>query len=271
MVKITIFKILFFLPSFIFIGLIFPFFSFVSTATNTVKPTLNSFKLVTPSFSNDDLENELMLNLTNNKMEVDQLPPPKIKNYTQADVEKLLKSFDGDLNTNINIGVGSWEKTMESEPIIKKPIEGWGKLKLGLSYQEVLTVLSNDYPWMILRPQEEEANPDRVFYLESYKNDFFSIVQFQFNSNHRLYLLRLKMNPRHFSFLKIYNQLFRLYGPPQENSYIRVTWKDATRSLELYRNQTVVYLNKEGWNEVLPSSLIEDQRQKFINSVFDDL
>lgn len=254
-----------------FVGLVFPFFSFISAATNTVDPTLNHFKPVTPSSLNDGLENELMFDLTNNGIKVDQSPPPEIKNYTQADVEKLLKSFDGDSNTNINIGVESWKKTMESEPIIKKPIEGWGKLKLGLSYQEVLTVLSNDYPWMILRPQEEVVNPDRIFYLESYKNDFFSIVQFQFNNNHRLYLLRLKMNPRYFSFLKIYNQLFELYGPPQENSYIRVTWKDATRSLELYRNQTVVYINKEGWNEDLPSSLIEDQRQKLINSVFDDL
>lgn len=162
----------------------------------------------------------------------------------------------------------------ENEPTpILKAIEGWGNLRLGMTFEEINTVLQNEYSWIALRKSENQTPGG--YFLETYKNNYFNKVQFQFDKNKVLYLLRMEMNPRFFSFIQLYNNLVEKYGPPQENSYIRVVWSDNERFMELYRNNVLVYVDKSNWQERLPDSSegtpTQDRRKELLNTVFENL
>lgn len=84
-------------------------------------------------------------------------------------------------------------------------------------------------------------------------NQHFQNIQFQFRQD-KLYLIRMDLSPKLYSYLSLSKSLRSKYGEPAEIRADRLVWRDGKRELYLERNTTLRYLDPTGLPSGAPPS-----------------
>ncbi len=167
-------------------------------------------------------------------------------------------------------------KTALKNSELKKAIEGWGEIKLGMNREEVKEVIKNSYPYLSLKEDlitdfiEEDSN-----FLETYSQIYINKMQFQFNQDDKLFLLRVQLSPLFYSFSGLVDELKVKYGENFTLKFGKAIWENAEKKMELYKDNTIVYLSKEMIEEAITTtgntSFIEEEKENQQANIIDNL
>ena len=126
-----------------------------------------------------------------------------------------------------------------------KVITGWQSFNFKMSYKEVVEEFKKNYKWLTLKQEGIEgiSESENEFFLETYNNYYLPTLQFQFNKNKELYLIRIILSEKYFSYLELLSAFKANYGEAFNNSFKKITWRNKDQIIELYRDRTIKYID----------------------------
>ncbi|MBL8991688.1 MAG: hypothetical protein JNM63_00010 [Spirochaetia bacterium] len=134
-------------------------------------------------------------------------------------------------------------------------VSGWNNFLLGSGFSQVTNFLYTTHTWLeptvdLRTDVVSEVNTNTI---RIKPNQHFQSIQFQFRQD-KLYLIRLDLSPKLYSFLSLNKSLRAKYGEPNEIRSDRLVWRDGKRELILERNTTLRYLDPTGLPNGAPPS-----------------
>ncbi len=154
----------------------------------------------------------------------------------------------------------------------RKAITGWGEINLGMSFMEVREAIESSYPELTLKENGIADIPEdqNRRFLEIYSQVYINQLQMQFDENEKLFLIRIKPAPRFYSFSDLLKQLIAKYGEGYVLEFEKSYWETKDRKLELYKDNTMVYLDKTILQNIANDSPIERQKQEVLQSIINN-
>ncbi len=156
---------------------------------------------------------------------------------------------------------------------LKTPITGWAEIEFGMKISEVKSSLNNSHPNLIIRenPFSDIIGEEDNNFLEINSDSQINSLQFQFNKIEELYLIRIRLSPRYFSFTNLLSDLKEKYGDNFILKYEKAIWEDENNRLELYKNNQVIYLDKNLIDGNVGTSLLEQEKANDLQRIREEL
>ena len=195
----------------------------------------------------------------------------------------LLRTFSWSFSLLFLMSAGMWSSKLSAqtkESVIN--IVGWDKFKLGMSYEAVLTEIKNtEHPWINWKDRRATSfifEEDKSL-IGLFPNEYLIEGHFHFNKDNKLYLIRMVLSKKYFSYLSLLRKLKSKYGPPTDVRYAIVAWKQEDVILQLERRGILRYFDKNLFSQETGDDASQEKdakdkkqiEQKTVESVLDTL